>query len=522
MFLAALAAAAVTAVSAWGARRSAEAELREALGREAIAYARTAAMTVDAAANASALADGKHDAPSYRSVESELRVLRDQWRAAGAPVRFLFTLAPDPSSRSGAVYVVDAEEALQDKSKVGEPMTVNDRRGGTIDWTKPTAFEYADSYGTFFSGFAPALSPDGTVLLVAGVDLDASSLYAAANRIAWGVAAPAGLAALAVAGAFAWWAGGLRREATEAERAQQRAHAARARALATESARHAEAIESACLRLEAELADRLHEFGPAAEEVLAGLRAGEDAVRESTALVDQSSSASVGASAAVSCGGGALAEVSEIDAGVQAVIVRGRELSDRFATMRGHAATVDQALEAMVQVANRSSVLSLNAEIEAAQAGEAGRGFSVVAAEIRRLAEDAASHSQSIGSNVRAMHDAVEEGLRATSEFASAAEEASARSARLQGAMAEGIGQMAQVEPVLRQIGERGHRIREGQERAAHGLRHASAEAGTMLEFATRLGDALRQLRTEAAAVRAATIIPPAHQEQPWPSEPAP
>ncbi len=204
------------------------------------------------------------------------------------------------------------------------------------------------------------------------------------------------------------------------------------------------------------------------------------------------------------------------------MIVRGRELADRFTTMRGHAATVDQALEAMVQVANRSSVLSLNAEIEAAQAGDAGRGFSVVAAEIRRLAEDAASHSQSIGSNVRAMHDAVEEGLRATVEFASAAEEASARSARLQGAMAEGIGQMAQVEPVLRQIAERGHRIREGQERATDGLRHASAEAGSMHDFAMRLGDALRQLRTEAAAVRAATIPPPAPQEQPWPSEPAP
>jgi hypothetical protein len=203
--MAALAAAAVTVVSAWGARRSAESELREALGREAIAYARTAAMVVDAAANAQALAAGTYDAPAYRAVETELRALRDQWRAAGAPVRFLFTLALDPSSRSGVVYVVDAEEALQDKSKVGEPMTVNDRRGGTIDWTAPTAFEYADSYGNFFSGFAPALATDGSVRLVAGVDLDAASLRVAADRVAWGVAVPVGLASLAVAAAFAWW-----------------------------------------------------------------------------------------------------------------------------------------------------------------------------------------------------------------------------------------------------------------------------------------------------------------------------
>jgi methyl-accepting chemotaxis protein len=63
--------------------------------------------------------------------------------------------------------------------------------------------------------------------------------------------------------------------------------------------------------------------------------------------------------------------------------------------------SVNRIAELITSVAEKTHLLSLNASIEAARAGDAGRGFSAVAEEIRKLAESAGGQAEQIGELVR-------------------------------------------------------------------------------------------------------------------------
>jgi methyl-accepting chemotaxis protein len=64
--------------------------------------------------------------------------------------------------------------------------------------------------------------------------------------------------------------------------------------------------------------------------------------------------------------------------------------------------------EMITHVAEKTHLLSLNASIEAARAGDAGRGFSVVADEIRKLAESAGGSAEQIDELIRQVEDEAE------------------------------------------------------------------------------------------------------------------
>jgi twitching motility protein PilJ len=98
-------------------------------------------------------------------------------------------------------------------------------------------------------------------------------------------------------------------------------------------------------------------------------------------------------------------------AGMDGIREQIQETSKRIKRLGESSQEIGEIVDLISDITEQTNVLALNAAIQAASAGEAGRGFSVVAEEVQRLAERSADATKQIGMLVKAIqndtHDAV-------------------------------------------------------------------------------------------------------------------
>lgn len=128
------------------------------------------------------------------------------------------------------------------------------------------------------------------------------------------------------------------------------------------------------------------------------------------------------------------------------------ELNEQMTDLGKHADEIGNVIRVISDIADQTNLLALNAAIEAARAGEAGKGFAVVADEVRKLAEKTTTATREVGEAVSSIQSStlnvaggVEKAIAAVSEGTAKAEASGELLVSIKDMMDESLGEITAI-----------------------------------------------------------------------------
>ena len=180
----------------------------------------------------------------------------------------------------------------------------------------------------------------------------------------------------------------------------------------------------------------------------------------------------------------------------EAAVLQAEQTDGRIGKLSRAAQQIGDVVKLITAIAEQTNLLALNATIEAARAGEAGRGFAVVASEVKSLASQTARATDEISSHISGMQGATQESVAAIKEIGGT------------------IGQISEIASsiatAVEQQGSATQEIARSVQSVAQGTRQAAANIMQVNRGATETGSAsedvlnsARSLSSESKRLRA-------------------
>lgn len=175
-------------------------------------------------------------------------------------------------------------------------------------------------------------------------------------------------------------------------------------------------------------------------------------------------------------------------------------ISSKLSIINEKANNINNIVTAITKVADQTNLLSLNAAIEAEKAGEYGKGFSVVAQEIRRLADQTAVATLDIIKMVKEMQSAVSSGVMEMDKF----------SDEVRHGVREGETISEQFEKIIKEVQELPpifNNVIEGMEQQSGGAQQISESMVQLSDAARQTADSVREFNEATVQLNNATQV---------------
>ncbi len=171
----------------------------------------------------------------------------------------------------------------------------------------------------------------------------------------------------------------------------------------------------------------------------------------------------------------------------EAAVLQAQQTDGRIGKLSRAAQEIGDVVKLITAIAEQTNLLALNATIEAARAGEAGRGFAVVASEVKSLASQTAKATDEISLHISGMQGATQESVAAIKEIG--------------GTIAQISGIAATISSAVEQQSSATQEIARSVQNVAQGTQEAAANIMRVNRGATETGEASENVLNSARAL---------------------